>query len=118
MTNKKERIVTILGEQIKVRFNMAVEIAFEKISGELFTIKALESAKNTIMLYAAIIVANNPDSNIDLNRLITEVPIHEIQSMREAVIDAMVESCLNDEEMEKYKAAKKELEAGMEPRLD
>ena len=108
MTTAKERTVTILGEEVKVKFNMAVEMAFEEISGELFTIKALESVKNTLALYAAIIIVNNPDSKIDLKRLATDASFSEIQAMREATLNVMVDSLLTDEEREKYYAAKRE----------
>ena len=118
MTNKKERFVTILGEQIKVRFNIAVTMLFHDITGELLTMEALESTKNTLALYAAFIFANNPDTGIDFKRLMTEAPFHEIKTFRAAVIDAILESCFTEEEMKKYDAAKKELEAGMEPRQD
>lgn len=114
----KERVVTILGEQIKVRFNIAVTMLFYDITGELLTMDALNSTKNTLALYGAFIFANNPDTGIDFKRMVTEAPLHEIKTFRAAVIDAIMESCLTEEEMKKYDAAKNELESGMEPRQD
>ena len=111
METKKQRTVTLLGEQVKVKFNLAVEIAFEKITGETFSVKALESLKNTIALYAAIIAANNPDINIGMNNLLHDAPFHEIQAMRDATIDAIVEACLTGEELKQYNEAKKIVDA-------
>lgn len=109
MSIKKERTVTILGEQVKVKFNMAVEVAFEEISGMPFKLKDLDSVKNTLILYTAIIIANNPGSNIDYIRLITEASFSEIKAMRDATIAAMVDAFRTEDEDDEFLAAVREI---------
>ena len=109
MSIKKERTVTILGEQVKVKFNMAMEVAFEEISGMPFKLKDLDSVKNTLILYTAIIIANNPGSNIDYIRLITEASFGEIKAMRDATIAAMVDAFRTEDEDDEFWAAVREI---------
>ena len=84
-------IIDILKEKIDIRFNMAVEIAYEEIAGEAFSLESLNKTKNTIALDMAAIIAANPDTQITVDRLLTEASGPEISALDSAVIQAMLE---------------------------
>lgn len=83
--------ISILGECLTIRFNMAVEIAYEEISGKPFLLKDLDSQKNLMALYMAAIITCNPDTEITFEKLTQEASSHEITLLAEAVISAMTE---------------------------
>lgn len=85
----KENKVTILGEEIPVRFNMAVELSYEEIAGVPFNNEALASAKTTLALYMAAIITSKPDTEITFERLVREATGPEIAALKEAVIGSM-----------------------------
>ena len=88
-TAAKTNQVTILGETLDIQFNMAVEINYEEISGEAFTIEALAKMRNSVALYMAAILASNPDTAITVERLLREAKGPEIAALSTAVITAM-----------------------------
>ena len=90
-TAAKTNQVTILGETLDIKFNMQVELNYEEISGEAFTIEALAKMKNSIALYMAAILAANPDTSITVDRLLREAKGPEIAALSTAVITAMTE---------------------------
>ena len=90
-TAAKTNPVTILGETLDIQFNMAVEINYEEISGEAFTIEALAKMRNSVALYMAAILAANPDTAITVERLLREAKGPEIAALSTAVITAMTE---------------------------
>lgn len=81
--------ITILGETLDINFNMAVELAFEGITDEPFSIESLAYQKNSIALYMAVIQTFNPDSKITIERLVKEATNKEIVALKEAVAKAM-----------------------------
>lgn len=83
--------ITILGEEITIKFNMAVEITYEEIVGEPFTIEALKSQKNSAALYMSAILESKPDTKITRERLIHEVDGPTISTLSQAIINAMSE---------------------------
>lgn len=83
--------ITVLGETLDIAFNMAVELNYEEISGEAFTIDALAKMRNSIALYMAAILSANPDTEITVERLLKEAKGPEIASLSTAVITAMTE---------------------------
>ena len=83
--------ITILGETLDIKFNMQVELNYEEISGEAFTIEALAKMKNSIALYMAAILAANPDTDITVDRLLREAKGPEIAALSTAVITAMTD---------------------------
>ena len=85
------RTVKILGKELNVTFNMAVEIAYEEISGEAFDLKKLYTTRNTVCLYAAAIVANNPDAGVTFDDIIYKMTAAEIASLKDAVVQEMTE---------------------------
>lgn len=83
--------VTILGETIDIRFNMAVEIAYEEITDEPFSIDRLNRQKNTLALGMAAIVVANPDTEITVERLMHEASGVEMGKLNRAVLKSMTE---------------------------
>lgn len=86
-----EKKVTVLGEELDIRFNMAVEIAYEEIANEPFNVQSLERQKNIVALCMATIIANNPETKITAERFIREVASDEYNTLVSAVIEAMTE---------------------------
>lgn len=91
MKQEKKNQVTILGEEIDIRFCMAVEIAYEEITGEQFNIESLNSQKNSIALYMAAILTAKPDTEITVDRLMKEASGQEIVHVATAVVNSMTE---------------------------
>lgn len=87
----KKTTITILGEEINIAFNVQVEIVYEEISGETFSIDSLAKMKNSVALYMAAIITANPDTNITVERLMKEASGKEIATISTAVINAMSE---------------------------
>jgi len=87
---KKEEI-TILGEQIAIEFNLAVEVAYEEIAERPFNISDMVSQRNSVALYMAAIITANPDTQITVERLMKEATGPEIEALSKAVIAAMTE---------------------------
>ena len=83
-----QKSVKFLGEKLKVAFNMAVEIAYEQITGKAFDVKDLDKVSNISALYYAAIVVNNPDTKITFDDLIKKAKVSEINKLREAVFAA------------------------------
>ena len=86
-----ERKVTVLGEELDIRFNMAVEIAYEEIANEPFNVQSLERQKNIVALCMAAIIMNNPETKITTEQFIREVASDEYNAIAAAVIEAMTE---------------------------
>lgn len=83
--------ISILGENLQIRFNMAVELAYEEITQKPFSLKDLDYQKNSTALYMAAIITNNPDTKITYDRLIKEASADEIGAIAEAVIECMTD---------------------------
>lgn len=103
-----EKRITILGEEVVIAFNMAVEIAYEEISGTTFDMDALSKTRNTVALYAATIIANNPDTKITLEDLMHKATMPEIMALRTSVLEAMAEWVKMPEVMQKDAPAEEE----------
>lgn len=83
--------VTILNEEIDIRFCMAVEIAYEEITGEAFSIDALKKMKNALALGMASILTAKPETGITVERLMREATGQDIAELNKAVIESMTE---------------------------
>ena len=83
--------IQILNEELDIRFCMAVEIAYEEISSEAFSIDALSKSKNILALCMAAIFVANRDTAITIERLMNEASGYEIAALNKAVIDSMTE---------------------------
>lgn len=84
-----KKTITILGVELTIRFNIAVQIAYERITDKPFTVKELDKVENTTALLYAAIIANNPDVDITFDQLINELSFDESQLLTSAINDAM-----------------------------
>lgn len=88
MTEKK---ITILGEEVVIRFNMAVEIAYEEIVDAPFNAASLQRQKDCLALGIAAIITCNPDTKITMERLLTEATGSEMTALNNALAESMKE---------------------------
>ena len=87
----KERTVKLLGEEVKIKFCMAVVCMYERATNTNFDITKITDNYDSLTLYAAAIAALNPDTAITFDRLMTEATGEEINALRTAVVDSMNE---------------------------
>ena len=85
----KTRKIHFLGEDLNISFNLAVMVAFEQISEKPFDNEILKTTKGQLILYTAVIIANNPDTKITMERLMTEPNAIDIQRLDKEVAGAM-----------------------------
>lgn len=64
-----KKILTILGQEVTIMFNMAVQISFEEITGKPFSEIDTNVSKDSLALAYSAIIANNPDCNITVDNL-------------------------------------------------
>lgn len=83
--------ITLLGEEIDVRFNMAVMLAYEEIMGEPFLGSAFDSQKSRYALLYAVIISSKPETKITADALLKEAEWTEIQTALETVTALMAE---------------------------
>jgi hypothetical protein len=83
----------IFGEELNIAFNLATQIAFEGITGENFTLEAVQKTSNTAALYYATIIANNPQTAITLDDVLLKFKAADIAAISKAVFDAISEWC-------------------------
>lgn len=83
------REVKILNETVKIAFNMAVEITYEEIVDAPFDASVLNRQKNAVALLMAAVLSNNPETEITLDRLMTEANGQEIAELSRAVTEEM-----------------------------
>lgn len=98
-----KKIINILGESIVIAFNMASLIGFEEITGKPFNEINIGMSKDTLALSLAVIIANNPDTHITANALMTQASGKEISELTQAVTAAFIDwntipDTLSDEE--------------------
>lgn len=62
--------INVFGEEITIKFNMGVQLAYEKISGKPFYDVEFKKAENRIILYSAAIIYNNPETSITIDTLL------------------------------------------------
>lgn len=82
------KTVTILGETVVIDYCLAVEIAYEEISGVPFDGQDIVKRKTMIVLALAAIVTANPDTAITLDRLMKEATADEILALTNAVMES------------------------------
>ena len=86
-----KKTIKILGESIVIAFNMASLIGFEEITGKSFSEIDLNKSKDSLSLSLAVIIANNPDTQITANALMTEASGKEIYELTQAVSAAFID---------------------------
>jgi hypothetical protein len=88
----KKRKVTFLGEDLDIVFNMQAQILYEEIAGEPFDIMTVaSSAKSRAVLYQAVLMASNPDKEIDAAKILEEATGLDIAPLDEAIAGSMKE---------------------------
>lgn len=81
--------MTILGQELAVTFNMAVQIEFEEVSGLAFDLNMLGTQKATMqMCYAALKVANGKVP-FTFEEMVSNITVEETAELKNAVIGAM-----------------------------
>ena len=88
-----ETTITILGEDIKIGFCMAVELTYEEIAKKPFVLSELNSQQNSMALYMAAIITYNPDTNLSFDNIVRNASAAEINELGKAVMKAM-EKCM------------------------
>ena len=86
-----KKILTILGQEGTIMFNMAVQISFEEITGKAFSDINTDSSKDNFALAYAAIIANNPDTSITADNLMRDISGAELKELLQAISDAAVE---------------------------
>ena len=86
-----KKTINILGESIVIAFNMASLIGFEEITGKPFNEINIGMSKDTLALSLAVIIANNPDTQITANALMTQASGKEITELTQAVTAAFID---------------------------
>lgn len=86
---KEVTSITLLGEELSIKFNLAVECAYEKIAGKPFDLNDLVSQTSSTALYMAAILESKPDTEITVERLMREAKGPEIEQLSKAVVAAM-----------------------------
>lgn len=86
-----KKTINILGESIVIAFNIASLIGFEEITGKPFNEIDLSMSKDTLALSLAVIIANNPDTQITANALMTQATGKEISELTQAVTAAFID---------------------------
>jgi hypothetical protein len=84
-----KKIITILGEEVTIAFNMATEMAYERITKQSFDLEQMKDKRNIIALYTAAVIANNKDTKITFESIAQEASMAEIKALDEAVSETM-----------------------------
>ena len=86
-----EKKITVKGEEITIKFNMAVECAYEQITSRPFNLQDFKEKKLLVTLFFSTILANNPDTEITLDYLLEDATFDEIRSLDSAVSEVMTD---------------------------
>lgn len=86
-----EKKINILGEDIVVRYNMAVQLAYEEITGNSFSIQDMSRKTSQMALFIAAILTNNPETNITMERMMTEATNDDFAKLDTAMGELIAE---------------------------
>lgn len=100
--------ITLFGEELDIRFNMATEIAYEEITGQPFSMEALTNQRTAIALYMAAIIAAKDDTHITIEMLMKEATAKDIVAIKDAVWQSLEEFASIPPTTKKAKKGKKE----------
>lgn len=79
--------IKINGSNVVIAFNMATQIGFEEISGKPFHEIDLSLVKDKMALFAAAILANNPETDFNTEWLMKEATQAELTQLEKAVFE-------------------------------
>lgn len=88
---KVTRQVTLDGKKYNVVFNMAVQIKYEKISGQPFDLQKMDTQTATMQMCFASLQTGNKEMPFTLDELAEKISMAEWVSLKNAVIDSMSE---------------------------
>lgn len=83
--------ITILGCEVIIVFNMAVQITFEEVSGKPFAEIDNNSSKDNLALAYSAILANNPDTSITIDKLMHEASGKDMADLLNAVTESFIQ---------------------------
>jgi len=86
-----EKKITVKGEEITIKFNMAVECAYEEITSRPFNLQDFTDKKLLVTLFFSTIIANNQETKITLDYLLKDATFDEIRSLDSAVSETMTD---------------------------
>lgn len=81
------RKVKVLGHELDIMFNMAVQIEFEEISGKPFDIKTLDTQTATMQLCYASLKVSNHKVPFTFEDMVNIIDVEETASLKDAVFD-------------------------------
>lgn len=106
------KTITILGRQVNIAYNMAVQILFEDIVGKSISDADLTLTRNSLALYYACISINNKDTDITIDDLMYNISGEEMATLRVAVTESISEwshiPSIMDDKKEGDEASKKD----------
>lgn len=87
---KKQYTIHLLGQDIEVKMNMSVIIAYEEITGTPFYGETFDTTKTRYALLAAVIAASAAKGDI-ADRLLTDVSPKEFTAAFEVAMQALAD---------------------------
>lgn len=100
------KTIKLLGQEVKIAFNLATQIAYERIRKQPFSIEALNNTESAVVLYAACIIANNDKTSITIENLLKDATAPEIAELSKAVVESVKEWCQPVKEEKQKKGTK------------
>lgn len=85
------KTITILGRQVNIAYNIAVQILFEDIVGKSISDADLTLSRNSLALYYSCISVNNKDTDITIDDLMYNISGEEMSILRAAVTESLSE---------------------------
>lgn len=81
--------IKILGHELNVAFNMAVEIEYEEMSGQPFDLEKMITQKDTMQVCFAALKVSNAKLPFTFEQLNRDASFSETSELKNAVITAM-----------------------------
>lgn len=88
---QKKRKITILGNEVDVKMNMAVLIAYEGITGGSFLGEQFDTVKARYALICAVLAESMEDSEQTADRLLREADFKEFERVFNEVLELATE---------------------------
>lgn len=85
--DKKIHKVTIFGQEVEIKFNMAALIGYEEITGTSFYGESFETAKTRYALICAVLSQSSIDKQIS-DRLLYDMDFQEFNKVFTAIMEA------------------------------
>jgi hypothetical protein len=83
--------VSILGHELEVTFNMAVQIGFEEASGLPFSIEGLNTQKATMQVCYEVLKEANGTLPFTFDEMTKKISVKETADLKNATMKAMYE---------------------------